>query len=74
MKRKARIPKRGTTVTPETKHICDDCKHSKWVEAYSNLDWQGKPICLTCPFEKWHIIRGHKACDKWEPKQKEVQP
>lgn len=54
-----------------TKEICDDCKHSSWDTKFENKDWQGKPICLTCPFEQWKIIRGRRACAKWQPKGKE---
>ena len=27
-----------------TKHICDDCKHARWVETHQNKDWEGKYI------------------------------
>ena len=74
MAKKATAPKRGTTVTPGTNHICGDCKHARWVETHQNKDWKGKYICLTCPFEQWHILRGRKACTEFEPKPKEVQP
>ena len=23
-----------------TKHICDDCKHARWVETHQNKDWE----------------------------------
>lgn len=70
MAKRATAPKRGTTVNQQPVHICDDCKHSNWVQSHSNLDWEGKPICLTCPFEQWYILRGRKACGKWEPEPK----
>lgn len=73
-KRMTAAPRPAQQQQPEwAKHICDDCKHARWVETHQNKDWEGKYICLTCPFEKWHIIRGRKACAKFEPKQKEVQ-
>lgn len=74
MAKKATAPKRPAQIKPEyTKHVCDECKHGRWVDSFSNLDWQRKPICLTCPFEQWHIIRGRQACAKFEPKPKEKE-
>lgn len=53
------------------KEICDNCELSKWVtHLHQHLDCNGKPICLTCPHEKYFIIRGHKAC-KYFVKRKE---
>lgn len=56
-----------------TKHICDDCKHRNWIETQSNKDWEGKFLCLACPFEDFHILRGRRACDKWQPITKEAK-
>lgn len=73
------MAKRVTTPRPVkaqpeyTKHVCDECTHARWVDGHSNLDWERKPICLMCPFEQWHIIRGRQACAKFELKAKEGQ-
>lgn len=72
MAKRATAPRKGTPEQPA--RICDDCKHGNWVNSHTNMDWQGKPICLTCPFKQWHILRGSKACAQYEPKPKEVQP
>lgn len=64
------MAKRTTPTTkkpPEQpKRICGYCGLGTWVDSFNNLDWQGKPICLTCP--NFHISRGAKACEKWIPK------
>ena len=74
MAKRMTTPKRGTTAPGTPVHICDDCGHGSWVNTHSNLDWQGKPICLTCPFQQYHIIRGRKACGEWKPTPQEATP
>ena len=72
MAKKRTTPVRPGQSQPEwMKHICDECKHGRWVETHQNKDWEGKYICLSCPFEQWHIIRGRRACSHFEPKPKE---
>ena len=69
------MAKKTTISRPEekqpewTKHVCDDCLNRVWVDTHSNLDWYGKPICLTCRFEKYYIIRGRKACQNWKKRE-----
>ena len=71
MAKRTTAPTRPGQTKPEyTKHVCDECTHARWVETHQNKDWQGKYICLTCPFEQWHIIRGRQACERFEPKPK----
>lgn len=74
MAKKATAPKRGTDRNTGNQSYLRDCKHARWVETHQNKDWKGKYICLTCPFEQWHILRGRKACAEFEPKPKDVQP
>lgn len=73
MVKRQTVQNRRATKTMEILHICDECKHAKWVETHQNKDWQGKYICLTCPLEKWQFVRGRKACANFEPKPKEIQ-
>ena len=73
MAKRVTAPRPGTIQPEWTKHICDDCGHSSWVNSHSNLDWQGKPICLTCPFRQFHIIRGSKACANWTQRKEAKQ-
>lgn len=49
-------------------HTCGDCGWGTFYYDHSNLDMNGKPICLTCPYHKWKKIRSEKACDKWKPR------
>ena len=50
--------------------ICDTCRFSSWItDDLRHLDLNGKPICLRCPHYQWHIVRGRRACGKWEPKE-----
>lgn len=52
----------------QPQRFCGDCGLGTWVEGSQNLDWQRKPICLTCHNSQFHILRGAKACEKWIPK------
>ncbi len=52
-----------------TKNICGNCNHGSWIDSHSNLDWNKKPICLKCPFEKYNIIRSQKACINFKKKE-----
>lgn len=65
---KRTLPKQQTK-TAEPVKVCGDCGHGNWVDSFNNLDWEGKPICLTCPFNKYHILRDAKACKEWKPKE-----
>lgn len=56
--------------------ICSDCACATWQWKHEHIDLQGKPICLTCPYAEWWIIRGtvNNECAhyiKGEPKNKE---
>lgn len=53
---------------PEYKNeICDNCELATWVtHLHQHLDHAGKPICLRCPHYQWFIVRGRRACAKWE--------
>lgn len=72
MAKRATTPKK-TTQPEKPIRICDDCGNGVWVDSFSNIDWEGKPIYLTCPFEQYHILRGRKACANWIPKPKEAE-
>lgn len=48
--------------------VCGDCRFGKWVNTHANLDLNKKPICLTCPESKFHILRTEEACSKWKKK------
>lgn len=67
------MAKKAQKVSKEpVQHYCGDCGRGEWIEKHSNKDWEGKYICLRCPFHKWARIRTEKACDKWIPKTKEI--
>lgn len=68
------MAKRATTKKPEQPaRLCGDCGHGVWIDSFSNLDWERKPICLTCQYRQFHILRGAKCCDKWIPKKEGKQ-
>lgn len=49
-------------------HTCGDCGWGKFTNESSNLDMNGKPICLDCPYTKdRRMIRCERACDRWKP-------
>jgi hypothetical protein len=55
---------------PQPVHTCGECGWGTFYNIPNNLDLNGKPICLSCPFEtKRLMIRSEKACDKWKKKQ-----
>lgn len=52
-------------------HFCGDCGWGAFYFEHSNLDINGNPICLDCPYtENRKRIRSEKACSKWKPKKK----
>lgn len=52
-------------------HFCGDCGWGKFYYDFKNLDIEGKPICLRCPYTENRVrIRSEKACDKWKPKMR----
>lgn len=54
---------------PQPVHTCGECGWGSFYYEHSNLDTNGKPICLNCPFvTNRKMIRSKKACDKWKPK------
>lgn len=55
---------------PKPVHICGDCGWGEYYYTHSNLDIEGKPICLKCPYvDNRSMIRSEKAYDKWKPKR-----
>ncbi|GEM_PF-4398195 len=40
-------------------HFCVRCGHATWQWKIEHLDMMGRPICLTCPHEKFWILRGN---------------
>lgn len=56
------------TIIEIKKEICDDCKYATWNTDFFNLDLEGKPITLRCPYYedgKFGIIRGSQACKRF---------
>lgn len=48
---------------------CGECGNGRFFYDIGNLDLNGKPICLDCPYtENRKRIRSERACDKWKPK------
>lgn len=55
---------------PQLIHTCGDCGWGVFYDEPHNLDLNGRPICLKCPYtENRKRIRSEKACDKWKPKR-----
>jgi hypothetical protein len=49
-------------------YICGNCALGKFVDGF--LDHAGKPILLTCRYEKYAILRTRESCNKFKPKNK----
>lgn len=61
------MKKKTTKKTIEEINICDDCKFSQIYDNNPlNRDIYGKPTLLTCKFEEFRIVRGSRACRKFE--------
>lgn len=51
---------------------CGECGNGRFFYDIDNLDLNGKPICLDCPYtENRKRIRSERACDKWKPKKQD---
>lgn len=63
----------NTAKEPEYKNeICDNCELSKWVTHFNqHFDYAGKPIFLTCPNNKYFIVRGRRACKLFVKRKEE---
>lgn len=57
MAKKATIKK-----VPTLDNKCGDCSNGTFLEHQSNMDLNGKPICLKCPFKEFNVGRFEKAC------------
>ena len=68
MAKKRTAPVRPGQQQPQwLNEICDTCRFSEWItNEQRHLDLNGNPICLRCPHYQWFIVRGHRACAKWE--------
>lgn len=52
---------------PKPVHTCGNCGWGKYYYDHSNLDMDGNPICLKCPFvENRSIIRSEKSVRQME--------
>lgn len=61
--------KKDRNVPEYRKHVCGECGWGEFSYEFRNLDVNGNPICLKCPFiSKYMKIRSEPACDKWKPK------
>lgn len=45
---------------------CGDCSHGEFLDYLANMDKDGKPICLKCPFKEFNVGRFEKACGKFK--------
>ena len=71
---KRRATTRRKKEPEKPKHICDDCTNAVWITEHWDLDLHHKPICFRCKYRNEKaIIRGEKACDKWQQKPKEAE-
>lgn len=65
-------PKKPTKQPPTPKQIpatvnrCGDCSRGKFLTYLSNMDKDGKPICLICPFKEFNVGRFEKACKEFK--------
>jgi hypothetical protein len=51
-----------------TANVCGDCALGKFVNGF--LDHAGKPLLLTCRYEKYAILRTQESCNNYKPKNK----
>lgn len=66
---KKRAPAKNNT-SEYLYHTCGECCWGEFTFEFQNLNIDGKPICLDCPYtENRRRIRSERACDKWKPKK-----
>lgn len=65
-KKQTRPAKKNEEVKQD--RYCGNCGWGEFSHEFRNLDIEGNPICVTCPFERWKKIRDEAGCDKWKPK------
>lgn len=49
----------------EERHTCGECGRATWYWAHQHLDCDGRPICVSCPFQERKMIRTEYACKKF---------
>lgn len=67
----ARIKKIKKEQKQESIFHCVDCAFSKWDKTFINLDVNGMPFMLRCPFTKWKKFQNDFICDRFKQKTKE---
>ena len=67
MAKRVTAPRPGTKQPEWQTEICDTCRFSEWItDDHRYRDLNGNPICLRCPHYEFYIVRGRRACSKWE--------
>ena len=71
MAKRVTAPRPGTKQPEWQTEICDTCRFSEWItDDHRHINLKGEPICLRCPHYPHYIVRGRRACSKWESKFK----
>lgn len=55
----------------EPEFHCTDCAFSKWDKTFINLNLNGEPFMLKCPFNKWKRFQNDTICDRFVQKTEE---
>lgn len=50
------------------RHYCIECMFAQDDMKFINLDINGKPFMLRCPFTKWKRFHNDLICDRFIPK------
>ena len=50
---------------------CTDCAFSEWDKTFINLDLNGIPFMLRCPFDRWKRFQNATICDRFVKKTEE---
>lgn len=51
---------------PTSDKRCGDCANGTFLKYLANMDKNGNPICLQCPFKEFNVARFEKACEKFK--------
>ena len=58
--------KKKQIATQPILNVCGNCANKQWLTHNANYDLKGNPICLTCDFKPFHILRTATACEFFE--------
>ena len=63
-----KAPMKAKRPDPQPIHYCGECGHGVYDLKFANLDLEGKPTLVACPFFTFKHVRSERACAHFTPK------